>query len=350
MPRRFLLVSCAVLMLDGCATTSPEGARTDAAAILELSRAEERFRAAMHEFAQRQAAQEPEMKPYLGVIDSFWREQVRWPDVQPRLVEDYLQLYTPGELRAIRDTLESPLGNRVLTHPDALNRQLARQALAAMQDRMPQLQQNLQAIQNALATGSNGELTPEQDFIAVRERAVAGDAAAQLLLAEKFLAGAGTDRDLAQALQWLEKSAAQGNAPAQDALASFYYRGVGVPRDWQRAHDLLAQAVGHSYLPAINNFAWLLATCPDDALRDGPRAVALLAPAVDRSVQMLDTMAAAYAEAGRYDEAVEWQRQAITGIGDTNDPRLPAALERLQAYAAGKPWRDPRPETAAPAP
>lgn len=344
MPRRFLLASCAVLLLGGCAATSPEGARVDAAAILELSRAEDRFRATLREFSRRQAAQDPLLKPYLGVIDDFWRAQVRWPEVQARLVEDYVQLFTPEELRALRGLLEEPSGSRMLSHPETLDRQLARQARASMQDGMPLL---LRDLQGRVAAGV-GELTPEQDFIAVHARAVAGDAAAQLLLAEKFLSGNGTRRDLAAALQWLEKSAAQDHAPAQDTLAAFHYRGVGVPRDWRRAHELFGRAVGHGYLPAINNFAWLLATCPDDALRDGTRAIALLSPVMDSSVQMLDTMAAAYAEAGRYDEAVEWQRQAILGIGDTGDPRLPAALERLQAYAAGKPWRDPRPEAPAP--
>ena len=77
MPRRFLLASCAVLLLGGCAATSPEGARVDAAAILELSRAEDRFRATLREFSRRQAAQDPLLKPYLGVIDDFWRAQVR---------------------------------------------------------------------------------------------------------------------------------------------------------------------------------------------------------------------------------------------------------------------------------
>lgn len=342
MPRHFLLACCAALSLGGCAATSPDGARADANAILQLSRTEERFQVAMHELAQRQVDQDPAMKPFFGAIDDFWREQLRWPDVRERLVEDYLRLYQPAELRAIRQTLESPLGNRVLSHPETLNRQLAQRALATVQEKMPLLQQNLQTMQNALATGT--DLTPQQDFLAVRERAAAGDAAAQLLLAEKLLAGVGTRRDLAQALQWMEKSAAQDNAPALDLLASFHYRGVGVARDWKRARELFERAVAHSYLPAMNNLAWLLATCPDDTLRDGTRAIALLAPVMDRSVQMLDTMAAAYAEAGRYDEAVEWQRQAIAGIDDTGDPRLPPALDRLQAYAAGKPWRDPRPD------
>lgn len=184
--------------------------------------------------------------------------------------------------------------------------------------------------------------TPEQDLLAIRRQAEAGDANAQLLLAEQLLAGA--NRDLPQAIQWLEQSAAQDHAPAQDLLASLYYRGVGVTRDYARARTLFEQAVGHSYLPAINNLAWLLATCPNERLRDGKRAVALLLPALDQSVQMLDTLAAAHAEAGAFADAIRLQQRAIAGLGSNADPRLPAFAQRLQSYAAGKAWRDPRPE------
>ena len=69
----------------------------------------------------------------------------------------------------------------------------------------------------------------------------------------------------------------------------------------------------------------------------------LITPVMDQSVQMLDTLAAAYAESGRYDEAIDLQRQSLAGIGMTTDPRVADTLDRLQSYAAGKPWRDPPP-------
>lgn len=59
---------------------------------------------------------------------------------------------------------------------------------------------------------------------------------------------------------------------------------------------------------AVNNLAWVLATCPDHKVRDGARAVQLAEHLCevthDQSPQYLTTLAAAYAEAGRFDDAM----------------------------------------------
>jgi Flp pilus assembly protein TadD len=59
---------------------------------------------------------------------------------------------------------------------------------------------------------------------------------------------------------------------------------------------------------ALNNLAWLLSTCQDKKIRDGGRAVQLAEKACqltnDGSAQYLTTLAAAYAEAGRFDDAI----------------------------------------------
>ncbi len=68
-------------------------------------------------------------------------------------------------------------------------------------------------------------------------------------------------------------------------------------------------------LSAKCEFAWLLATCPDAGIRDGNRAIEM-AEEVCRatrnlSVRALDVLAAAYAEAGRFDDAVKAASQAL---------------------------------------
>ena len=90
------------------------------------------------------------------------------------------------------------------------------------------------------------------------------------------------------------------------------------------------------------SLAWILATCPDAHLRDGKRAVELANRARKLSggkdANDLENLAAAYAECGRFDEAVKWQSRAIelgTGLLDPDE-----AEERLDLYKEGKPFRE----------
>ena len=91
------------------------------------------------------------------------------------------------------------------------------------------------------------------------------------------------------------------------------------------------------------NLAWVLATAPQSALRDGRRAVRL-AEWASRAVRhtsppLLDTLAAAYAEAGRFDDAVRATERAI-GILRRNPGLSTAELEiRLALYRSRKPYR-----------
>jgi tetratricopeptide (TPR) repeat protein len=95
---------------------------------------------------------------------------------------------------------------------------------------------------------------------------------------------------------------------------------------------------------AQNNLAWILATAPDAALRDGPRAVEL-ATAANRSsgggnASFLDTLAAACAEAGRYPEAVDAARRALDMAAGQQvvAGRISA---RLRLYESGLPYHEP---------
>lgn len=91
-----------------------------------------------------------------------------------------------------------------------------------------------------------------------------------------------------------------------------------------------------------NNLAWLLATAPDSAVRDGARALALAEQLVAwrrDDAAYLDTFAAAYAELGRFDDAVKTQRAAVDrlGRGATRDEYR----RHLKSYEQRKPWREP---------
>jgi tetratricopeptide (TPR) repeat protein len=95
---------------------------------------------------------------------------------------------------------------------------------------------------------------------------------------------------------------------------------------------------------ALNELAWLLATNPDDTLRNGPRAVALAERARDLSggkdPRLWGTLAAAYAESGQYQAAVKTQTEAIR-LAQGGEPNLLQGMRlRLGHYQAGRPWRE----------
>ena len=93
-----------------------------------------------------------------------------------------------------------------------------------------------------------------------------------------------------------------------------------------------------------NNLAWVLATCPDAAVRDGAEAVQLAQRAVQLSggqePAILGTLAAAYAEAGRFPEAVQTARNALDLATQQNQQALAHALRaKIALYEAGRPYR-----------
>ncbi len=99
------------------------------------------------------------------------------------------------------------------------------------------------------------------------------------------------------------------------------------------------------HLAVLNQTAWLLATSPDASLRDGAQAVALAERAArlagGRQPEILDTLAAAYAEAGRFPEAVQIATQLLELARKQNNRKMAEALEgRLALYQARAPFRE----------
>ena len=93
---------------------------------------------------------------------------------------------------------------------------------------------------------------------------------------------------------------------------------------------------------AHNAKAWLLATCPDASLRDGEAAVRAAEAAVHLAdvAETRDTLAAAYAEAGRFDEAIAQQGQAIAMLKTQGRTDKVGSYEKaLESFRQGRPRR-----------
>ena len=92
---------------------------------------------------------------------------------------------------------------------------------------------------------------------------------------------------------------------------------------------------------AYNSVAWLLATSPEEKSRDGRKAVEFAKRAMelsgDKDANALDTLAAAYAEAGDFEMAVQWQIKAVESVLEEAKSRY---RSRLDLYKSGKPFRD----------
>jgi tetratricopeptide (TPR) repeat protein len=98
---------------------------------------------------------------------------------------------------------------------------------------------------------------------------------------------------------------------------------------------------------AYNSRAVLRATCPEEKFRDGKKAIEDGTKACEltdwKDPEALDTLAAANAEAGDFDKAIQWQKKAIELADDDDKADLQA---RLALYQDNRPFRQEKNETA----
>jgi serine/threonine-protein kinase len=93
----------------------------------------------------------------------------------------------------------------------------------------------------------------------------------------------------------------------------------------------------------FNSLAWLQATCPDKHARNGAAAVQAATKACEltqwKNESYIDTLAAAYAESGDFDQAIKFQKQSLemTSASDTDRKGME---ERLHLYQQRKPYRE----------
>ena len=105
-------------------------------------------------------------------------------------------------------------------------------------------------------------------------------------------------------------------------------------KDYETALELQPEDSG-----ILNNLAWVLATSPDDDLRDGSRSFELAQTACElteyQQAHILSTLAASYAEMGDFEEAVQWSHKAVE-----LDPDEEQLSKELASYQDQQPWRE----------
>ena len=135
--------------------------------------------------------------------------------------------------------------------------------------------------------------------------------------------------------------------PKKFHYLSYYHRGVahkGLKRYAEAYKDYeMSIRLKPDYGSALNNLAWMLATVRDAHYRNGMRAamVAERAVRLSPSAQYTDTLAAAYAEAGRFRDAVRTQKEAIAKLEKEKPQpaRMAGYKQRLESYNNHRPWR-----------
>jgi Zn-dependent protease len=116
---------------------------------------------------------------------------------------------------------------------------------------------------------------------------------------------------------------------------------------WQKAIDDYREAlrIQPKLASAHNNLAWLLATCPVDALRNGQEAIEHATMACNATgwctPNFLGTLAAASAEIGDFDQAVRWHKRALADPAYRKMYGETTVADRLRLYEQGLPCRLP---------
>ncbi|WP_145388388.1 tetratricopeptide repeat protein [Stieleria neptunia] len=122
---------------------------------------------------------------------------------------------------------------------------------------------------------------------------------------------------------------------ARVAIGDFFHR-LG---QYERARETMLAAVelAPEDLVVLNNVAWRMATSPAAEFRNADLALDLATKVCDatdwKNWQYVDTLAAAYAADGNFDEAVRWQERSIELAFD------PSLKERLSLYESHEPFR-----------
>lgn len=193
--------------------------------------------------------------------------------------------------------------------------------------------------------------SPYSSLDGLEQAAASGNAQAQFELGQYYQYFAPPEqRDLVKAGHYYQLAAAQDHIDAEEMLGMFYSGGVGgFPVSCAKSIEWYERASTESNT-AMLNLAWKLATCEDFKLRDGARALKLVRQSARETshfeeISVLDTLAAAYAAMGDFEQARALQFAAVkllelkTESNYVDAERLQAFRKRLALYRSNQTWR-----------
>lgn len=152
-----------------------------------------------------------------------------------------------------------------------------------------------------------GHQSEEVAQVWLAEAARGGVAQAQYAWGQRHASGSGVPQDWVKAADWFARAAAQGHADAQCAYASCLADGLGVKKDIVRAMEVYEAAAQQDHPRALWSLGELLADGRKGLPADARRAALCCKRAAHAGfAPAQSTLAALFAKAGKYDQAVHW--------------------------------------------
>jgi tetratricopeptide (TPR) repeat protein len=135
-----------------------------------------------------------------------------------------------------------------------------------------------------------------------------------------------------------------GNVEARNTLGTALIQQGRVSEAIAQWQEVLAIEADNGN--AASNLAWVFATCPEDSIRDGARAVELAEKAMRLSggkiPMVFRVLAAAYAESGRFSDAIDTAQRGGDLANRAGNPALASELKsNIALYQSRRPLRDP---------
>jgi TPR repeat protein len=190
--------------------------------------------------------------------------------------------------------------------------------------------------------GLGVEKNPEEGFKWVKKSAEKGNKYALNVIGTLYEKGVGTGKNAAMAVASFKKASEKGNVSAQTRLGYIYRKGELTTKDMKESVKYLNLAAKAGEPFAQNDLAWIYATSANADLRNGEQAVIWATKAIASAKIpepfLYGTLAAAYAENGQFQKAIDAQEKAITMLKP--ESKNEDFIAPLKSYREQKAWRD----------